>query len=416
MKQLIVFLAFIAVHLTATAKSPVRIACVGDSILRGDGLPNRARNNIPVQLQNMLGAGYKVDAITGDDKSIHENTRIAILLFADEARYAPVILQCKAMRSRPRIVIVLPPALPGSDLTARAQRVQRLRDLASQNQADIVDMQPVVSPKGENFMDATHLSPLGATDITRKLYEVVVTTTGSNGTSTPVNFAAIAAPGSEYRSGAGWNPGRDWWAQHGDIDSLLLAQKGLDIVFLGNSITQGTGGHRPIPYKPGFPSFNAAFGNYRWESAGISGDRTQNVYWRLQNGAYREAKPRLIVVTIGVNNFPDNTPEEVATGIKNILDWISKKMPATKVLLIGPLPAGMQPGEMRRIKYEGTHAIISGFSIPNGRYLPLSKTFIRPDGSMNPELVSGDGIHLQAAGYKAWAEAMKPVIEEMLRK
>ncbi len=153
---------------------------------------------------------------------------------------------------------------------------------------------------------------------------------------------------------------------------------------------------------------------YKWECAGISGDRTQNVLWRLQNGAYRNAAPRLIVLTIGVNNFPDNEAEEVAEGIKEIITWINKNMPKTKVLLIGPLPAGNTPGEMRRVKYEKTQAIIRDFAV-RGKYLSLAGTFILPDGRLDPQRCSSDGIHLQTAGYEAWAKALKPVVDEMLR-
>ncbi|WP_126244038.1 GDSL-type esterase/lipase family protein [Chitinophaga rhizosphaerae] len=545
MKKLLFLFAVIAFGPPVSAQKTIGISCIGDSIMFGNGLPSRERNNFPAQLQNMLGKGY---AVTKDDDpdmlaaklqnklgkghivSVEKSSRvpdIAIICFADERRMDSAVLACKAKR----IIIALPPVFPGGDLGDRERRMSAIRALAAERLCEIVDLAPVIAAKSENFQDAMHLSSLGATEIARRLYEAVqfrsaapidvvqrlggqslgsfygfrkfdvseghqnitvispvhpakgypwaqvsgdktdsATLLGllergvhivisantihgprlqkaglapkpaisTNNTwtydGTPLvhfgerplpavlralhlqpNFAAIAAPGSEYRSGAGWFPGKDWWAQHGNIDSLLRAPGQLDVVFLGNSITQGTGGHRTTTtYKPGFAAFDSAFGMYRWESAGISGDRTQNVLWRLQNGAYRAAAPRLIVLTIGVNNFPDNGPEEVAAGIKAIVKWIGKHMPKTKLLLIGPLPAGNKPGDMRRIKYEKTHAIIQGLAV-RGRYLPLGNIFILPDGSLDPELYSRDGIHLQPAGYQAWAKALKPVVDEMLR-
>ncbi|HEY9259784.1 GDSL-type esterase/lipase family protein [Chitinophaga sp.] len=231
-----------------------------------------------------------------------------------------------------------------------------------------------------------------------------------------VNFAAIAAPGSEFRSGAGWTEGKDWWAQHDDIDSLLEAEKNLDIVFLGNSITQGIGGHRTyVTYKPGLDIFNATFSNYKWECAGISGDRTQNVLWRLQNGHYAQAKPKLIVITIGVNNFADDTAEEIAEGIFAIADYVKKNLFSTKIILTGPLPTGLEPNTDRRKKYDKIHLLLAKHKGGHYVYLPLTGTFVQPDGSLSKEDYSTDGIHLLAGGYKKWALALQPVINKLLK-
>jgi len=233
-----------------------------------------------------------------------------------------------------------------------------------------------------------------------------------------VNFAALPAPASEYRSGAGWVEGTGWWNNNDDINQLLSKKPGIDIIFVGNSITQGIAGHRSnLTYNPGLAIFDSVYKAYSWECAGISGDRTQHVLWRLQHGSYKASKPRLVVITIGVNNFPDDTPSEIAAGIRLIVDWLKVNMPSTKVLLIGPLPAGLRPTDMHREKYYAVQSMISSYGdSKNVHYLPLADTFIRKDGSLDPELCSGDGIHLIGGGYRAWAIAMKPAIEAMLTK
>ena len=229
-------------------------------------------------------------------------------------------------------------------------------------------------------------------------------------------FSIIPTPSAEYRSAAGWKEGTDWWVQEEEINQLLKAEKKLDIIFLGNSITQGIGGERPsVTYKAGKPYFEKAFNEFRWVVAGISGDRTQHLLWRLKNGNYASSHPKLLVLTIGVNNFNEDSGEETADGIKLILDWLKVNMPQTKVLLIGPLPTGLHPNSSNRIKYDIVHSIIKEYSSPQVTYMPLTKYFIKQDGELDTNYFSGDGIHLIEPGYALWAKLLKEAVEEVLK-
>jgi lysophospholipase L1-like esterase/pimeloyl-ACP methyl ester carboxylesterase len=235
-----------------------------------------------------------------------------------------------------------------------------------------------------------------------------------NNTGNKTNFAVIASPGAEYRSAAGWIEGTDWWVQNDDINQLLKANKKLDIIFLGNSITQGIGGNRPnVTYKAGKVFFDQYFEKQFWVCAGISGDRTQHILWRLQNGNYASAKPKLVVLAIGVNNFQEDSGEETASGIKLILNWMKSHMPATKIILIGPLPTGLTASSSNRIKYEVVHSIIKKEASKQVTYLPLSKYFIKQNGELDTTYCAGDGIHLIAPGYELWAKVLKEAVDKM---
>lgn len=229
-------------------------------------------------------------------------------------------------------------------------------------------------------------------------------------------FSIIPTPSAEYRSAAGWKEGTDWWVQYEEINQLLKAEKKLDIIFLGNSITQGIGGNRPsVTYKAGKPYFEKAFNEFHWVVAGISGDRTQHILWRLQNGNYGSSKPKLLVLTIGVNNFNEDSGEETADGIKLILDWLQANMPETKVLLIGPLPTGLHPNSSNRIKYDMVHSIIKYYASSQVSYLPLTQYFIKQDGELDTNYCSGDGIHLIEPGYELWARLLKGAVGKVLK-
>lgn len=225
-----------------------------------------------------------------------------------------------------------------------------------------------------------------------------------------VNFAQIPAPSAEFRSAAGWKEGKDWWAQANDIDSLCLASKEIDLLLIGNSITQGWGGNRPnVTYAPGREAAELYFKDLNWVGAGISGDRTQHLLYRLNNGNYEAARPKMVVLAIGVNNFGDNSAEEIANGIMKVLEVTKKKFsPQTKIMLFGPLPTGLDPGTDRRKKYNKIHDLIKHLgNVKNVFYYDLVNEFSDEKGFLKSDLFSQDGIHLLPEGYKVWGKFIR---------
>jgi len=95
-------------------------------------------------------------------------------------------------------------------------------------------------------------------------------------------------------------------------DEFLKVAKagGVDLLFLGDSITDGWRGGGKAIWDKNFAPLKAA-------NFGISGDRTEHVIWRLRNGELEGIQPRLVVLMIGTNNG-DPAPD-VALGIKTII-------------------------------------------------------------------------------------------------
>jgi lysophospholipase L1-like esterase/pimeloyl-ACP methyl ester carboxylesterase len=218
------------------------------------------------------------------------------------------------------------------------------------------------------------------------------------------NFARIAAPGNEYRESAGWKSGMEWHSLFDEMNRLGAHSPPADILFLGNSITQGIGGKgRSIVFAPGDSVFSAIFQKYAWLNFGLSADRTQHILWRVRGNW---GKPKLIVLSVGVNNFPDDSGEEVAEGIAAIVKTIQKKDEAARILLAGPLPAKEKNSAFRK-KFETVHRIISRLA-DNRRvfYSPLAFKMLRPDQSLDPALFASDGIHLSDKGYVALARLL----------
>lgn len=89
-------------------------------------------------------------------------------------------------------------------------------------------------------------------------------------------------------------------------------------------------------------------------------------------------------------------------------------MPATKIILTGPLPTGLIKDESRRKKYDRIQDLLARQKNASYIYLPLTRTFVQADGRLSDSDYSSDGIHLLPAGYRKWAQALKPAIDKLL--
>jgi lysophospholipase L1-like esterase len=194
---------------------------------------------------------------------------------------------------------------------------------------------------------------------------------------------------------------------------LKRARKGgVDLLFLGDSITRGWSradeegeDHGPVWDRYYRPRHAANFG--------IGGDRTQHVLWRIQNGEIDGIKPRVVVLMIGTNNVRAHTADEIAEGIEAIVKTLREKLPATRILLLGVFPRDPSPSP-RREKLAAVNARIA--KLDDGktlRYLDIGKNFMNEDGTISREIMP-DFLHLSRKGYRIWADAMEPTLWSML--
>src|SRR2546426_405761 len=117
---------------------------------------------------------------------------------------------------------------------------------------------------------------------------------------------------------------------------LEIAKKGdVDVLFLGDSITQGWGG------KGGMEVWKKHYEPLKAANFGIGGDQTGHVLWRITEGKELEGiNPKVTVLMIGTNNTARDSAEEIADGIKLIVKTVHQKLPKTKVLLLAVFPRG----------------------------------------------------------------------------
>jgi lysophospholipase L1-like esterase len=190
----------------------------------------------------------------------------------------------------------------------------------------------------------------------------------------------------------------------------------IGVLFLGDSITAG--------WTKAPDVWQQYYGKYEPANFGISGDQTQHVIWRIENGELDGIKPKVVVLMLGTNNTGAHTADEIAAADKKIVQLILKKIPTTKVLVLAVFPRGPRPEKQGTINDDGVSRmkIIRDVNaqlarLDNGnniRFLDINAKFLGADGKI-PDSIMPDQLHPNAEGYKIWAQAMQPTLDAMMR-
>lgn len=191
-----------------------------------------------------------------------------------------------------------------------------------------------------------------------------------------------------------------------------IAKKGeAKLVFLGDSITQGWEGAGRKVWDEVFAPMKAA-------NFGVSGDRTEHVLWRIDNGNFDGLSPELVVIMIGTNNTGHrmDPPEDTASGIAAILDRLKVKVPDAKILLLGIFPRDEKPDGKARVRNREINEAIA--KLADGKrvtFLDIGEKFLEPDGTLSREIMP-DHLHLSEKGYRIWADAIVDKVRELMKR
>ncbi len=191
---------------------------------------------------------------------------------------------------------------------------------------------------------------------------------------------------------------------------------GIQVYFLGDSITRRWG-------ATDYPEFLAHWKRtfFGWHAAnfGWGGDTTQNILWRIQNGELDGVNPKVIVLLAGTNNVGNVLPPEgvetraadVARGIEAILRVLEAKAPEATIILMGIFPRNDNMAVMPVINRINEH--LSRLAGGRVRYLNINDKLASPEGRLFDGMTT-DKLHLSLQGYQVWADALKPILTELL--
>lgn len=184
------------------------------------------------------------------------------------------------------------------------------------------------------------------------------------------------------------------------------AAAGLDLVFLGDSLTQR--------WETAPDVWREHYAQRRAAAMGIDNDGTQQVLWRIDHGTLRGANPRLVVLLIGVNNFGNDnaSSSEVRDGIALILQRIRTHAPAARILLLGLLPYAY-PGTDLGSTIHATNLLLAQLAPHTADdFLDLGPDLL-VNGQVTPDH-QPDGAHLSPKGYAIFARAIEPLVRPCL--
>jgi cephalosporin-C deacetylase len=236
----------------------------------------------------------------------------------------------------------------------------------------------------------------------------------------------LTRPRATYRAGASSAtadqpvPRSDQNSQIAHAQLLEKARKGgIDVYFVGDSITRRWG-TSDKQYSEFLANWRRNFFGWNAANFGWGGDTTQNILWRLTNRELDNVNPKVIVILAGTNNVGNAAPQasddprvaEISRGLRAIVDICRQKAPKATIVLMGITPRNDNIAVMSIINQvnDNIARFADGKKI---RYLNINDKLADKESKFIDGMAS-DGLHLDVKGYQVWADALKPILTELL--
>ena len=194
---------------------------------------------------------------------------------------------------------------------------------------------------------------------------------------------------------------------------------GIDVYFEGDSITRRWGA---TDYPDFLANWNQNFFGWNAANFGWGADTIQNILWRLNHGELDGVNPKIVVLLAGTNNVGNRVSpggdqakaDEIARGIQAILRIMQTKAPTATIVLTGIFPRNDNMAVMATIDKTNANLarLADGKKI---RYLNVNDKLADKDGRLFEGVMNAqDKLHPTIQGYQIWADALKPILSEVL--
>ena len=189
----------------------------------------------------------------------------------------------------------------------------------------------------------------------------------------------------------------------------------IDVYFEGDSITRRWGA---TDYPELLANWNHNFFGWNAADFGWGGDRTQNILWRLNNGELDNVNPKVVVLLAGTNNLGegasgDAAVSDITKGLGAILTIVKSKAPDATIIVTGILPRNDTMAVMPAIQEINANLakMADGKRV---RYISINDKLADANGKLLDGMMNADNLHPTAKTYQIWADALTPVLNELL--
>jgi lysophospholipase L1-like esterase len=181
------------------------------------------------------------------------------------------------------------------------------------------------------------------------------------------------------------------------------------VLFLGDSITE----RWDMPLWNAKTVWDANMPKRGVLNAGVSGDRTEHLRWRLDNGNLDGPPPKGVILLIGTNDLAHGRPPaEAAEGIRLTLLRLRDQLPTSRILLLGLTPRGATPDDPLRQAAAQVNQLIQTCADGVITYADVGGGLLDGRGVLSREL-SPDLLHFSGAGYEKIVPALDPLIDRL---
>ena len=150
-------------------------------------------------------------------------------------------------------------------------------------------------------------------------------------------------------------------------------------------------------------------------NAGVSGDRTEHLLWRLDHGNLDGPPPQAMVLLIGTNDIGHGrSVEDTAEGIRGNLVRLREKVPGARILLLGLWPRGGDPDAKFRAPIREVNNMIRRCGDDRTViYADIGGAVLDPDGRLS-KAISPDLLHFDRAGYERLVPQLDRLIDRAI--
>jgi lysophospholipase L1-like esterase len=231
--------------------------------------------------------------------------------------------------------------------------------------------------------------------------------------------ACIAAASAIWAQADRPAPRTDKNSQLAHEQLLEKAKQGrVDVYFEGDSITRRWGA---TDYPQLLENWKANFFGWNAADFGWGADRIENILWRLENGELDGLHPKVIVLLAGTNNVGGRVPADVDAAVANVtkglqavVNLMRAKVPDAVIIVTAIFPRNDNIAVMPEIDRinQNLAKMADGRKI---RYLNVNDKLAGPDGTLFEGMMNAnDKLHPTLKGYQVWADALKPILTELL--